>query len=84
MSKLTPKVPKGPGSFTKFQMSQKDTQERPQAIRPQLPRDSVANGRPVHASGEMPKGGFQSIWAFGRNPTNTKESPTTKPGKKVY
>ena len=84
MSKLTPKVPKGPGSFTKFKMSSHTLQENPRAVRPQLPRDMVADGRPVYASGEMPKGGFQSIWAFGRNPTDTKHSPTTKPGKKVY
>jgi len=53
-------------------------------VRPQLPRDKSANGRPIFNSGELPKGGYQSMWGFGADPTNTKDSPTTKPGRKIY
>jgi hypothetical protein len=49
-----------------------------------LPRDNSQNGRPIFTSGELPKGGYQSMWGFGDNPTNTKDSPTTKPGRKIY
>ena len=83
MAKLTPKVPKGPGQFTKFQRSGNENQQIAQAVRPQLPRDKTSEGRPTYASGEMPKGGYQSMWTFdGRS--DTKNSPTTKPGQKVY
>jgi hypothetical protein len=53
-------------------------------VRPQLPRDYSGDGAPIYTPGTMPKGGFQSIWGFGDNRMNTKDSPTTKPGKKVY
>ena len=81
---LKPKTPKGPGQMTKFQRSHNENQQVAQAVRPQLPRDKSGEGRPIYASGELPKGGYQSIWAFGNNPLDTKQSPTTKPGKKVY
>ena len=81
---LKPKTPKGPGQMTKFQRSHADNQQIAQAVRPQLPRDAYGEGRPTYASGELPKGGYQSMWTFGNDPMNTKKSPTTKPGLKVY
>lgn len=84
MAKLKPSVARGPGHFTKFQRSDSENQEVAQSVRPQLPRDKTSHGRPVFNSGELPKGGFQSMWGFGKTPLNTKDSPTTKPGRKVY
>jgi hypothetical protein len=81
---LKPKTSKGDGQATRFVHSREDRQEVPQATRPQLPRDHTAGGLPIYTSGAMPKGGFQSIWGFGDNPTDTKNSPTTKPGRKIY
>ena len=81
---LKPKTPKGPGQMTKFQRSSADNQQIAQAVMPQLPRDAYGEGRPTYASGELPKGGYQSMWTFGNDPLNTKKSPTTKPGLKVY
>jgi hypothetical protein len=81
---LKPITGKKSGQATKFQRSQDDNQQIADASRPQLPRDGSMNGRPTFTSGELPKGGYQAIWAFGDNPTNTKNSPTTKPGRKIY
>ena len=81
---LKPITGKGAGQATKFKRSQDDNQQVAQAVRPQLPRDKSANGRPIYNSGELPKGGYQSMWGFGDNPTETKRSPTTKPGGKIY
>ena len=53
------------------------------AVRVQLPRDGSAGKKPYHEMGEMPYGGYQSMWNFSGN-NSTKESPTDKPGKKVY
>jgi hypothetical protein len=81
---LKPITGRGAGTPVKFKRSQEDNQQIAQAVRPQLPRDNSQNGRPIFASGELPKGGYQSMWGFGDNPTNTKDSPTTKPGRKIY
>ena len=84
MSKMKPNVPKGPGQMTKFQRSHNENQQVAQAVRPQLPRDKTNEGRPTFASGELPKGGYQSMWTFNGGAIDTKNSPTTKPGGKVY
>jgi hypothetical protein len=81
---LKPTTGRGAGTPIKFKRSQDDNQQIAQAVRPQLPRDKSANGRPIFTSGELPKGGYQSMWGFGNDPTNTKDSPTTKPGRKIY
>jgi hypothetical protein len=81
---LKPTTGRGAGTPIKFKRSQEDNQQVAQAVRPQLPRDKSANGRPIFTSGELPKGGYQSMWGFGNDPTNTKDSPTTKPGRKIY
>ena len=82
---MIPKVPKGPGSFTKFQRSHAETQKQAQPTRPQLPRDKTAGGRPIYASGEMPKGGYHSMWTFS-GAVDTKDSRTAPkaPGKRIY
>lgn len=50
--------------------------------RPQRPRDTYGLGVPgVFKPGVAPVGGYKSIWAFGDNPTDTKNSPTNKPEK---
>ena len=49
-------------------------QQVAKSVRPQLPRDGSAGKKPYHEMGEMPYSGNNS----------TKESPTDKPGKKVY
>jgi hypothetical protein len=81
---LKPITGKGAGQATKFKRSETDNQQVAQAVRPQLPRDKTSGGRPIYTSGELPKGGYQSMWGFGADPTNTKDSPTTKPGRKIY
>jgi hypothetical protein len=81
---LKPTTSKAAGQTTKFKRSAEDNQQVAQAVRPQLPRDKSANGRPIYTSGELPKGGYQSMWGFGNDPMNTKDSPTTKPGRKIY
>jgi hypothetical protein len=81
---LKPRISKQAGQSTQLKHSQSDPQEQAQVVRPQLPRDYSAGGVPIYTSGTMPKGGFQSIWGFGDNRMNTKDSPTTKPGKKIY
>jgi hypothetical protein len=58
-------------------------QQIAKSVRPQLPRDGSAGKKPYHEMGEMPHGGYQSMWNFSGN-NSTKESPTDKPGKKVY
>lgn len=83
MSIMKPKVPKGPGVHTVFQRHQHHNQQVAQAVRPPLPRDGFQDGRPTFASGELPKGGYQSTWAFGWD-GQTKKSPTGKAGVKVY
>ena len=81
---MKPIAGKNSGTPVKFKRSQDENQQIAQAVRPQLPRDNSQNGRPIFTSGELPKGGYQSMWGFGDNPTNTKDSPTTKPGRKIY
>lgn len=81
---LKPITGKGAGTPVKFQRSQEDNEKIAEPYRPQLPRDGSQDGRPTFKSGELPKGGYQSVWAFGDNPTDTKNSPTTKPGRKIY
>ena len=51
------------------------------AVRPQLPRDGSADGQ-NNVRKKMPAG-FVSVWDFG-NGDQTKYSPTTGGGKKVY
>jgi hypothetical protein len=37
-----------------------------------------------HQGEGMPPGGFRSVFSFRNGPDDTKNSPTTKPGKSIY
>ena len=50
------------------------------SIRPEVVRN--AYGREHYKTGTMPKGGYQSIWSWGDSDIHN--SPTQKPGQKVY
>jgi len=52
-------------------------------VRPQKPRDGYGYGGGRFEPGKAPLGGFQSMWVFD-DTRDYKNSPTTKPGKKVY
>lgn len=70
--------------FKKFQTDSSINQRVATPIRPQMPRDGYAGGRPCFEPGELPKGGYQSTWCFDGNHVDTKNSPTQGDGKKVY
>jgi hypothetical protein len=54
------------------------------AVRPQLPRDATS-GQTRWQPGELPMGGFRAVIDFSGTPSyNTKKSPTSGGGKKVY
>ena len=78
---MKPKIESG-HKMVKFKEAE-GRQQVPTAVRPQLPRDKTAGGRPIFSSGELPKGGFQSMWTWCES-NQTKDSPTTKPGRKIY
>ena len=54
-------------------------QQIAKSVRPQLPRDGSADGNNKFDSGQLPKGGFTSVWNFAGN-RDTKDSATCKPG----
>jgi len=59
-------------------------QQVAKSVRPQLPRDGTAD-MTRWQPGELPKGGFRSVFDFSDTPTyNTKKSPTSGGGGKVY
>lgn len=58
-----------------------ENQQIARAVRPQLPRDASKNGQNC-LNGKMPAG-FISVWEFGTG-YQTKSSPTSGGGKKVY
>lgn len=62
---------------------QTPTQHKPVAQRPEIPTDGKSGGRPYHKSGEMPKGGYQSMWCFDGS-SDRKNSPTVGQGNKIY
>lgn len=78
-----PKIPKGHKAGVKHQRATELNQQTPTAVRPPLPRDTSGDGKANWCSGELPKGGYQSIWRFDGS-TDTKNSPTVKVGRKVY
>ena len=51
--------------------------------RPQLPRDG-SKGMQRWEPGQLPKGGYRSTFDFSEGSYNTKESPTSGGGCKVY
>ena len=59
-------------------------QQIAKSTRPQLPRDGSV-GQERWTPGTVPKGGFRSVFDFSGTPSyNTKKSPTSGGGKKVY
>ena len=64
-------------------------QQIAKSVRPQLPRDG-SPGMIRWQPGEMPSGGFRSVFDMSgdkfptTSPLNTKMSPTSGGGKKVY
>lgn len=59
-------------------------QQIAKSVRPQLPRDG-SMGQTRWQPGELPRGGFRSVFDFSGTPSyNTKQSPTSGGGKKVY
>jgi hypothetical protein len=59
-------------------------QQIAKSVRPQLPRDG-SRDMTRWQPGTLPKGGFRSVFDFSDTPTyNTKKSPTSGGGGKVY
>jgi len=59
-------------------------QQIAKSVRPQLPRDG-SPGMTRWEPGQLPKGGYRSVFDFSGEPLyDTKHSPTQAPGKKVY
>jgi hypothetical protein len=54
-------------------------QQIAKSVRVQLPRDGSKDGNNQWQSGQLPKGGYTSVWRFDGN-RNTKDSSTSKPG----
>ena len=52
--------------------------------RPQKPKDGFGFGGGTFTPGRAPEGGYQAVWNFSDRPNDYKNSPTTKPGGKVY
>ena len=67
----------------KHQRPHEANQQIAKSVRPQLPRDGSA-GMDKWQPGEMPKGGFMSVISMDDKPFQTKLSPTSGGGKKVY
>ena len=59
-------------------------QQVAKSVRPQLPRDGSA-GAARWEPGKLPKGGYRSMFDFSGTPEyDTKHSPTSGAGSKVY
>jgi len=59
-------------------------QQIAKSTRPQLPRDG-SRDMMRWEPGQLPKGGYRSVFDFSGTPTyDTKHSPTEGAGKKVY
>lgn len=49
------------------------------AVKPQTVRNTLGLGGGRYQSGVAPAGGYQSVWTFGENKGDFKNSPTNKP-----
>jgi len=65
------------------QRDHEQNQQVATAIRPQLPRDGSA-GMTKWKTGELPKGGYRSMFDFAEGSYSTKLSPSGAKEKKVY
>jgi hypothetical protein len=69
---------------SKHQRPSEVNQQIAKSVRPQLPRDG-SPGAERWQPGTLPKGGFRAVFDFSDTPTyNTKKSPTSGGGGKVY
>jgi len=70
----------------KSRLHQRDhdlNQQIAKSVRPQLPRDG-SRDMMRWEPGQLPKGGFRSIIPFCESPYDTKQSPTSGGGKRIY
>lgn len=51
------------------------------SVKPQTPKTVLGRGGGYFEPGRAPAGGFQSVWCFGDNHGDYKNSPTNKPEK---
>ena len=58
-------------------------QQVAKSTRPQLPRDG-STGMQRWEPGQLPKGGYRAVIDFSEGSYNTKQSPTSGGGSKVY
>lgn len=58
-------------------------QQVAKSVRPQLPRDG-SKDMTKWETGQMPKGGYRSVFCFEEGNYSNKRSPTSGGGKKVY
>ena len=58
-------------------------QQPSSAVRPPIPRDATAH-MTRWEPGQLPKGGYRSTFDFSEGSYNTKQSPTSGGGCKVY
>lgn len=58
-------------------------QQIAKSTRPQLPRDG-SKGMQRWEPGQLPKGGYRAVFDFSEGSYNTKQSPTSGGGCKVY
>lgn len=49
------------------------------AVKPQTIKNTLGRGGGIYQSGVAPAGGYQSVWNFGPNKGDFKNSPTNKP-----
>ena len=77
---------KAQGSNKNVQSTPNDAQTGAVAmpVRPQKPKDGFGFGGGTFTPGRAPEGGYQAVWNFSDRPNDYKNSPTTKPGLKVY
>lgn len=51
------------------------------SVKPQTPKTVLGRGGGYFTPGVAPAGGYQSMWCYGENKGDYKNSPTTKPEK---
>lgn len=81
MVKPNPPKLKAGGAMQVTQRPHEQNQQIAKSVRPQMPRDGYSGGHNTHTSGQLPVGGYTSVWSFCG--TNTKKSPTDRPGRSV-
>ena len=54
------------------------------AVKPQSVKNTMGHGHNTFTPGKAPRGGFTAVWDYSGKSGDYKNSPTTKPDKKVY